>query len=247
MDLSESRYASFRIVRQDDGQYSASLLLNSDDTFKSSGRQKLQANKQRDVQRKKDFLSKKSAINPCRQSPAPDPLKEPRKVGTENADNTSQSPKNSVAGAGADHPELPDVHPEETLTVMQAERRKSYPKTFAEIASTSIPAPTVKTVDVTDEIFITPTKNTIQNVRCSWNEDEKCDWSNCNEEGPDVEAGPLCDFHKLANDYFTYHIHLTACKFHEKRSNIVFPCEEREERCERYRRLRYRYPKLVSD
>ena len=128
IDLSKSRYASFRIVWQDDGQYNASLLLNSDDTFKS-GRQKSQASKQRDVQRKKDFLSKKSAINPCRQSPAPGSHREPRKVDTENADNTSQSSKISIASAGEDHPELPDVHPnlEEPLTVVEAERRKTYP------------------------------------------------------------------------------------------------------------------------
>ena len=99
MDLSESKYASFRIVRQDDGHYSASLLLNSDTNL--SGRQKSKAKRQRDTQRKKDFLSKKSAINP--KSPEAASHKEPRKVGTGNSDNTSQSPKNSVAGAGADH------------------------------------------------------------------------------------------------------------------------------------------------
>ena len=109
--MSESKYASFRIVRQDDGQYSASLLLNSDTNL--SGRRKSKANRQHDTQRKKDFLSKKSAINP--KSPEPASHKEPQKVGTGNADNTSQSPKNSVAGAGADHPEPANTsedHPE---------------------------------------------------------------------------------------------------------------------------------------
>ena len=234
LDLSESRYASIRIIRQENGQFSASLLLNSDDTF---GRRKSRTNKQRDVQRKKAFLAKKSATNPCRQSPAPDP-QEPRKVGTENADNTSQSLKNSVAGAGADHLELPDAHQEETLPSIQTERRIIYPKTFSEITSTSIPAPAVKTVDVTDEIFITPTKKKIQNVMCS-SPGDWCDWVNCNEEGPEEDAGPFCRHHEIANDYFTKHTHIETCKFHEKRSNLPIACEER---CDRYDRLWSFYP-----
>ena len=245
LDLSDSRYASIRIFRQEDGQYSASLLLNSDDTF-SSVRRKSRANKQRDVQRKKAFLAKKSATNPSHQSPAPDP--EPRKVGTENADNTSQSLKNSVAGAGADHLELPDAHQEETLPSMQTERRIIYPKTFSEITSTSIPAPAVKTVDVTDEIFTTPTKKKIQNIMCSPNgyPVSSCEWVNCNEEGPerDKQLTDFCRLHQIANDYFTYYHHIETCKFHEKRSNLPIACEER---CDRYVRLWGFYPNCFHE
>ena len=241
LDLSDSRYASIRIFRQEDGQYSASLLLNSDDTF-SSVRRKSRANKQRDVQRKKAFLAKKSATNPSHQSPAPDP--EPRKVGTENADITSQSLKNGVAGAGADHLELPDAHQEETLPSMQTERRIVYPKTFSEIASTSIPAPAVKAVDVTDEIFVTPTKKKVQNAICSpWC--YTCEWVNCNDEGPeDKHQSDFCGFHRIANDYFTRHRHIETCKFHEKRSNLPIACEEL---CPRYERLYALYPNCFHE
>ena len=71
--------------------------------------------------------------------------------------------------------------------MVEAERRKTYPKTFAEITSTSIPAPiatTANEITVSDEIFTTPDKSTTQNERCSWKKAENCTWFNCSEEGP---------------------------------------------------------------
>lgn len=264
MKMSEAKYASFRIVRQDQGNYRVSLLMNSA-TNLSGRRNKSKAKIQRDAERKKDFLSKKSALNP--KSPEPTSHKEPRRVGTGNADNTSRSPKNSVAGAGADHPKLagasadhpepPDVHqnPEEPSSVVEAER--TFPKTFSEIVSTPIRAPVTTTADeitVRDEIFTTPDKKTTQNIRCSWNRDDKCVWFNCNEEGPEPyrsnqQPQDFCGFHKMANDYFTWYIfRFKTCNFHEKRSNISFPCDKKpeEDYCDRFRSLKYEYPNFVE-
>ena len=151
-----------------------------------------------------------------------------------------------MVGAGTDHLELPDAHQEETLPSIQTERSKIYPKTFAEITSTSIPAPTVKTVDVTDEIFITPTKKKIQNVICSPDVREgQCDWVNCNEEGPELDDNYyFCRLHKRANDFFTYYTGIESCEFHEKRSNLPIACEEQ---CDRYWKLRACFPKCFHE
>ena len=177
MKMSEAKYASFRIVRQDTGDYRVSLLLNSA-TNLIGRRNKSKSKIQRDAQRKKDFLSRKSAINP--KSPEPTSHKEPRRVGTGNTDNTSRSPKNSVTGAGTltgastDHPEPPDVHlnsvagaaadvagagadqPKTTGASKQAERSKVFPKTFSEIIST----PTRPIAAIGNEITVTPISST---------------------------------------------------------------------------------------
>ena len=177
LEMSKSKHASFRIVRQENGHYRVSSLLNSD-TSSGGRRQKSKANIQRDTQRKKDFLSKKSALNP--KSPEPTSHREPRRVGTGNADNTSRATKNSAAGAGVDHtsagadhpeltgsdevhPEQPDAHPnpKEPSSVVEAERRKVFPQTFSEIVSTPTHTPISTTAEestVTDEIYTTPTK-----------------------------------------------------------------------------------------
>ena len=238
MKMSEAKYASFRIVRQDHGNYRVSLLLNSA-TNLSGRRNKSKAKIQRDAQRKKDFLSRKSAINP--KSPEPISHKEPQRVGTGNTDNTSRSPKNSVAGAGADqpkltganmdHPESPDVHPnpEEPSSVVEAERSKTFPKTFSEILSTPIRAPIATTADeitVNDEIFTTPDKSTTQSDSCSWEKAENCAWFDSPYEGYIVwpRRFSLCEFHRVANNILGSSANHT-CKLHVKRSNILIPCE----------------------
>ena len=58
MDMSESKYASFRIVRQDDGHYRASLLLNSD-TNLSGRRHKSKALYNATLREKKIFSPRK--------------------------------------------------------------------------------------------------------------------------------------------------------------------------------------------
>ena len=246
MKMSEAKYASFRIVRQDQGNYRVSLLLNSS-TNLSGRRNKSKAKIQRDAQRKKDFLSRKSAINP--KSPEPTSHKEPRRVGTGNTDNTSRSPKNSVTGAGTDlqltgastdhpeppdvhpnsvagagadqpkptgastdHPESPDVHPnpEESSSVVEAERSKVFPKTFSEIISTPTRpiAAIANEITVNDEIFTTPGKITTQNMRCPWKKAENCAFLEPPIEGhiPSRRSligftDRLCYFHRSANNY----------------------------------------------
>ena len=240
LEMSKSKHASFRIVRQENGHYRVSSLLNSD-TSSGGRRQKSKSNIQRDAQRKKDFLSKKSALNP--KSPEPTSHREPRRVGTENADNTSRTTKNSAAGAGVDHtsagadhpeltgsdednPEQPDVHPnpKEPSSVVEAERRKVFPKTFSEIVSTPIHTPISTTAEestVNDEIYTTPIKSSTQTDKCSWEKAEKCMWFDPPLEGraPTRHAYKMCKFH--------YEIHKKlpfssehSCDLHENRLNI---------------------------
>ena len=262
MKMSEAKYASFRIVRQDKGNYRVSLLLNSSTNL--SGRNKSKAKIQRDAQRKKDFLSRKSAINP--KSPEPTSHKEPRRVGTGNTDNTSRSPKNSVTGAGTltgastDHPEPPDVHlnsvagaaadvagagadqPKTTGASKQAERSKVFPKTFSEIISTPTrPIAAIgNEITVNDELFTTPGKITTQNMRCPWNKAENCAFLEPPIEGPIPSyksigfEDRLCYFHRTANSAIE---HCNPCDLHKNRSKILIPCNDSGNYCGAYRKM----------